>query len=282
MNSKNKPSTQRARPPATLSRQVRRRASARLRRGPVHLFDYWDEIKSKLRAASSVALFLDLDGTLAPLRKDPNEVTLDASTRQLLRRLTQHRCVTVVFISGRRRPDLLQRIRVPGAVYLGLHGLDRSGQALDPPTALLRAKRLLAARLKDVAGIRIEDKNLCFTVHYRGALSRNVRQARSVLGVVLAPFGSAIQVLKGKKVWEILPAEARGKGAAAQEVLAKMAGNVLPVYVGDDTTDESAFAALIRGVTVRVGRSEATRARYRLRNPAEVKQFLSKLEAEIQ
>jgi trehalose-phosphatase len=145
---------------------------------------------------------------------------------------------------------------------------------------VLQAKRLLAARLKDVAGIRIEDKNLCFTVHYRGVSSRNVGRARAILGAVLAPFGSAIRMLEGKKVWEILPTEAGGKGVAVQDALAKLHSRVLPIYIGDDVTDEYAFAALPQGLTVRVGRPGRTKARYWLRNPSEVKEFLARLNAE--
>jgi trehalose-phosphatase len=72
-----------------------------------------------------------------------------------------------------------------------------------------------------------------------------------------------------------------GKGAAAEEFLAQWETPALPIYMGDDTTDESAFAALRAGITVRVGVTRRTRARFRLRDPREVWDFLRRLAKEV-
>lgn len=79
----------------------------------------------------------------------------------------------------------------------------------------------------------------------------------------------------------MLPRDIPGKGQAVREVLEKLPAGTFPIYVGDDASDESAFAALPHGLTIRVGMICFTRAMYRLRNPAEVRLFLEKLEAEI-
>ncbi len=97
----------------------------------------------------------------------------------------------------------------------------------------------------------------------------------------LKPFTAELRLLRGKKVWEILPRELEGKGAAVRATLAQFPDSVLPVYVGDDTADESAFAVLRHGLTVRVGTNQTTRARFRLRNPKEVVGFLRQLEATV-
>ena len=84
-----------------------------------------------------------------------------------------------------------------------------------------------------------------------------------------------------QRVTEVLPREIKGKGAAVRALLAEFPRPVLSIYVGDDTSDESAFQALPQGVTVRVGRPRRTNARFELRNPEEVCIFLQRVEAEI-
>jgi trehalose-6-phosphatase len=82
-------------------------------------------------------------------------------------------------------------------------------------------------------------------------------------------------------VWEILPHQIDGKGSAIRALLSQEPPSTLPIIVGDDQTDERAFAVLPRGLTVRVGKNLRTRARYLLRDPEEVNVFLQKLEVEI-
>jgi trehalose-phosphatase len=127
----------------------------------------------------------------------------------------------------------------------------------------------------------VENKKLSFVVHYRGARPGAVRRAEAVLGEELERFRPQLNQLAGKKTWEILPREIEGKGSAVRSLLADFSGPVLPIYVGDDTTDEPAFGVLRQGLTVCVGPARPTRARFFLRNPVEVTSFLEKLEAEI-
>jgi trehalose-phosphatase len=178
--------------------------------------------------------------------------------------------------------DLRRRARIAGVRYLGLHGWERKGRPQRAaPEFLVRLKRLVGTLLGPLPGIRMEDKGFGFVVHYRGARAASVRRARVLLGECLRPFHGQFRLLKGKKVWEILPVEVAGKGAAAGEVLAELDRSPLPIYVGDDTTDEAAFEALRAGITIRVGPARRTRARYRLRSPREVWDFLARLEEEI-
>ncbi len=166
---------------------------------------------------------------------------------------------------------------------MGLHGNQRrgTGKKHTVPPALVRAKAAAFRRLDAMAGIRVEDKGLSFAVHYRGATAGTVKNARAAMDDLLRPFDGKLRVLNGKRVWEVLPVGIGTKGAAARALLADLGISSLPVYVGDDTTDETAFQALREGITVRVGPARRTQAAYRLRDPHEVREFLEKLEEGI-
>ena len=88
-------------------------------------------------------------------------------------------------------------------------------------------------------------------------------------------------MVRGHKVWEIASASNRRKRSGGPALLSKLPQPTLAIFVGDDATDESAFRALPRGLTIRVGKHPRTKARFLLQNPEEVKMFLLKLEAEI-
>jgi trehalose 6-phosphate phosphatase len=260
----------------------RRMAVTRDRVG--HLFDCWPRIARRIKSAGHLTLFLDFDGTLARLRPRPEDVLpLDLPTRGLLQRLASRRRVVVYVISGRRFSDLKSLVQVPRIRLLGLYGWEGRGV---PPMGkerelVQRAKRLLAARLAEMTRIWLEDKNLGVAVHYRGALPAEVRAARSVVRGVLQHFKPQLRLLEGKKVWELSPTAVGGKGFAVLRLLGKRHGPTLPIFVGDDATDESAFAALPRAITVHVGSTRRTQARFCLRNPGEVFEFLQRLEEEI-
>ncbi|HEV2021253.1 MAG TPA: trehalose-phosphatase [Terriglobales bacterium] len=251
---------------------------------PQSLFDHWATVRRRLRAARHLAVFLDFDGSLVPLRARPEEVWLDDSGQRLLQRLARHPRVTLVLISGRRRADLRRRVNVPGARYLGLHGWEHGdGASARPGTRRLMrlARRMLAERLRGLPGIWIEDKGPVFVVHYRGASVSTARRARPIVRETLEWLQPDLRVLAGRKVWEVLPRELGGKGVAVCRLLEELPRPTLSIFIGDDVSDERAFAALRGELTVRVGRPRRTRAHFRLRNPIEVRSFLEKLEMEM-
>lgn len=257
----------------------RRRAA---RCSPRYLFDAWGRVSARLRAAKHVVLFLDFDGTLAPFEADPQGVWLDAETRRLLDKLARR--LKVFVISGRRRSDLRRRVKVSGVEYLGLYGWEgpkagwihsRNGKLADG------ARRLAEARLQRLPGIRIEDKGPLFTVHYRGAPPRAVRQAKVAIRKILEPRKPGLRLMTNKRAWEILPEDFKDKGAAVELLMRDSPPGALAVYFGDDGPDEAAFRVLQGGVTVRVGKRSLTAARFYVRNSAEVKRILGKLEEAI-
>lgn len=226
---------------------------------------------------------MDFDGTLVPLTGDPNAVSLDPLARQVLSRLARHRGSRVYIMSGRRLADLRRRVRIPGVRLLGLHGWERRGATLPPAQKrLMRQARLwLAERLPALPGIAVEDKGYALAVHYRGATLPAARVARQVMVVARDHFRPGLRLLKGRKIWELLPRAIVGKGRATLGLLEGLPADTLPIFIGDDTSDESAFAVLRHGLAVHVGGNTKTKAAFCLRDPGEVREFLERLEAVI-
>jgi trehalose 6-phosphate phosphatase len=251
--------------------------------GTQHLFDCWACVAERVRSAEYLALFLDFDGTLVPFRVRPQAVSLSGSTRRVLRRLVRYPQVRLFVLSGRRRADVQNRVRVAGIVYLGMHGWEATAVAPEAlaPWLLRQAKRQLQHDLAGLRGVWIEQKGAIFAVHCRGATERAARRAGAVVRQVMKHFKPYLRVLWGNHVSEVIPPELEGKGAKVRTLLREMPPTTLPIYLGDDTTDESAFAALRNGITVCVGARQPTKARFALHGPQEVRRFLEKVEREL-
>ena len=261
------------------------RGAVQKRRLPRYVFQVWPGIIARLKAAEHRALLLDFDGTLANLRRRPVDVRLSTRTRDALARLLRHRDLYVAIVSGRRVRDLHARVGTKGIHYFGLYGFEWPGKPLrlskSAKPALRLAKRDARSLLAHCPGVWIEDKGLSFAVHYRGARPEVARVARESLLALLASWSHVFHVFNGDNVWEVLPREIPGKDVAVKTILKKLPRGSLMIYVGNDATDEAAFAVLVDQITVRVGKRHGTQARFFLRTPADVLQFLERLEREI-
>jgi trehalose 6-phosphate phosphatase len=245
------------------------------------VFDCWAGITARIQSAGSVALFLDFDGTLAHIQSVPEEAYLNPSTRLAITRLVANPRVRVWVISGRIRDDVRGRTRVPGVTYLGLHGWEGRSPTvlrLETKREFECAKLSLTESVGPLRGIRIEDKGAAFAVHYRQAAENESSVARNEMLAAMVSLNGGFRLLNGNKVWEILPREVGDKGSAVRRELSRFEPRALPIYLGDDVTDESAFLALPEGLTIRVGRQALTKGQFQLRDPNEVRLFLEKLE----
>lgn len=250
---------------------------------PHPLFASWPQVVKRLRAADHWALFLDFDGTLVPIMDDPSGARLEPSVNRVLHQLARHPGTSVYIMSGRRLGDLRQRIKIPRVNLLGLHGWEKRGAKLPPDQkrTLRKAKVWLSQWLPVLRGIKVEDKAHALAVHCRGASPAETRVARQVMLVASEHFHPDLHLLKGKRIWELLPRAIAGKGSATQRLLAKLPPGTLPIFIGDDTSDESAFAILHQGLAVHVGTRTRTKAPFCLRDPGEVREFLERFAAVI-
>jgi trehalose 6-phosphate phosphatase len=245
------------------------------------LFACWSELAARLAASRTIALFLDFDGTLAAIQPRPELAYIPPSIRPSLAALARSKRFRVWVISARRRSDIRARVRVPAVRYLGLYGWER-GLSLPPrPGAITGVKQALADVLPPLPAVWIEDKEYTLAVHYRGAPD----EVRSIVVEsvyrALEPWRDHLRISPGKCVLEVVPRRLADKGSALRRELAALPARALALYVGDDLSDEAAFAALPGVVGIRVGGPERTRARYRLDGSEQVRHFLERLRTEL-
>lgn len=259
---------------------------------PHALWTRWPSIRRRLGAADRLALFLDYDGTLAPIAGHPAQARLPEGVRVLLRRLAGEPGVMVSLVSGRSLRSLRRMVRVRGVYYVGNHGLEARGPSLrfvHPRAAVSRARmrRIAPALRRAVASIRgawVEDKELTLSLHYRRVAPSRVPALRRAFDDVVRPAvrRKQVRVTPGRRVLDVRPPGRWTKGSIVTWLLARLAarggaGRILPLYVGDDVTDEDAFRTLRgRGMTIAVAPvASDTRAAYRVRGPSDVRRFLT-------
>ncbi len=221
--------------------------------------------------ADDPLFFLDYDGTLAPIVDDPAEAHPHPDVPMLLERLEA--CYPLWIITGRHLRDVSAFLSLPLKGF-GLHGAQEGtlGGAVESlmPDAARRAAAQMREQVPMLEGLRVEDKEHAFAVHYRGAADAEAARAR--LEEWAAACSEDLEAIWGKAVVELRPA-ALNKGTAVRRIAGEHPGRT-PVYLGDDVTDEDAFEALgPDAVTVKVGPGD-TAARYRLDGPEDVVAYL--------
>jgi trehalose 6-phosphate phosphatase len=248
------------------------------------LFDCWGKVSERIRAAIQIRVFLDFDGTLVRYYDRPEDVKLSGDCRRILERLSRHRRVRLAIVSGRRNAALRKYVRVPGLRLLGLFGWEKTGRAALPRKtkgALVGLRAVLAPLAASFPGIHLEDKGVSYAVHFREAPPDAQRRVRARIRGLVARLRPDFRLIQSDFACDIVPRQVQGKGAAMRDFIRRSRAPFLPIYIGDDLTDEPAFMALRRGITVRVGPVSRTKARFRLKNSEEVCTFLERLEGEL-
>ncbi|HEY7590173.1 MAG TPA: trehalose-phosphatase [Candidatus Limnocylindrales bacterium] len=214
----------------------------------------------------------DFDGTLAPISPDPMGAAIEPIARRAIRRLARLAAerperVVVVLLSGRTAEDLAGRVRIGGVGYLGNHGVEtgrlgRAGRAVGrarltvevdpdlerwvaPATAVGDA---VASRLGNPDWLFVERKGSSVAFHFRAA--RDVDAARlAVLEAIesaeRAAGGTGLARLEGRRIVELRPEIAGGKGSAVERLIARVGPGAV-LAMGDDRSDAEAFAIVAR------------------------------------
>lgn len=247
-------------------------------------------VLEQLESALRLFCFLDYDGTLAPIAATPGDAYPLDNVPEMLIALSDLPDIDVAIVTGRALSDLRELLDVPGLYYVGTHGLEvrlPNGELIQAGgVALIRSllpslKRRLQEALAERPGILIEDKGAALACHFRLASPADASLARQVVNDLVRDYrrrGTALDTLNGHAVVEIRPLGIN-KGKTASALLAQYGSGALPIYVGDDRTDEDAFRLLPGdAITIRVGSpGEPTAARHRLAGPEQVLLFLEEV-----
>lgn len=233
------------------------------------------------------AVFLDYDGTLAPIVSHPGDARLAESARAALTALASR--VPVAIVSGRDRDDVADMVGLEGIHYAGSHGFDISGpdglreeRGGDYRDSVSRAAAELKDRLGEIEGVWVEGKKYAAAVHFRQASPDAAEEIHRAVRHVASRHDD-LRVSGGKKIFELRPDLDWDKGRAVVWLLGVMGldrPDVVPVYLGDDETDEDVFRAFEprEGIGIVVGTDHRlTLADYSLTDPDEVTDFLHHL-----
>ncbi len=235
-----------------------------------------------------MAIFLDYDGTLTPIVEDPQQAFLSDEMRDTVRGLSK--LCTVAVVSGRDLRDVRGLVGIEEIFYAGSHGYEIAGpeerhveyqQSADVLPTLDRAEQALHDCVDGISGAIVERKRFSIAVHYRKVKDPDIEMVEEAVDGVLSQY-EGLRKSSGKKIFELHPDIDWNKGKAVRwllETLGMSHAQVLPIYIGDDTTDEDAFRVLRdRGIGIFVGGgSRSTAARYTLRDQDEVQGFLTAL-----
>jgi trehalose 6-phosphate phosphatase len=244
-------------------------------------FNIWSTIVPKLRSASGIAVFLDYDGTLTPIRRNPSAAILDPQAQDILQQMVQLPDVQVVIVTGRSMQDIRRLVPVDKIEFAANHGFHiyQKGHEWIHPLAvtgiqeLTKLHTILCTALAKFPKASVENKQMTLSIHYRNVASQNVRSLGSLVIKTVLSFDPTLRMTRGKKVLEIRPQIDWGKGHAVLKILNenKTHRKQIPLFIGDDTTDEDVFRALrLGGITIRVGRKTTSLAKYYVKDVEEV------------
>ncbi|KAK6936711.1 Trehalose-phosphatase [Dillenia turbinata] len=257
-----------------------------------------------------IAIFLDYDGTLSPIVADPDRAFMPEKMRSAVNDVASQ--FPTAIISGRSLDKLFEFVRLTNVCYAGSHGMDimaptrlknsyntkfkteavdiKANEAVhfQPAQEFLPAIQEVLCKLEEetkmIPGVMIEDNKFCISVHFRQVQEEDYTRLEEKVKAILEDY-SLLQLTNGKKVMEIRPSIKWDKGHALEYLLEFLGfGNfndVLPIYIGDDQTDEDAFKVIQsrgQGYSILVSSiPKYTGASYSLHDPMEVLSFLLRL-----
>jgi trehalose 6-phosphate phosphatase len=222
-------------------------------------------------------LGFDFDGTLVPLEEDPQAVCLPVETKLLLQKLSS--IYSVAVISGRSLSDVSNRVGIESVRYVGNHGAEGGGtpsQIQEESRAWVRTwirqwdEQVLKFAIDP--SVRLEDKGLSLSVHYRQAVKSEEQRVK--IYQLLKGLSPTPRIGRGHEVWNLVHPAAPHKGHALLTLMQEFPTETA-LYFGDDQTDEDVFSlGLPQIVGVRIGQADASSALLALDSPSAVVQVM--------
>ncbi|KAK6935217.1 Trehalose-phosphatase, partial [Dillenia turbinata] len=257
-----------------------------------------------------IAIFLDYDGTLSPIVDDPDRAFMPKPMRAAVRDVAKY--FPTAIISGRSRDKVYELVGLTELYYAGSHGMDimcpvshamsndhqscikstnQQGKEVNlfqPASEFLpmidEVFRTLVENTKDIKGARVENHKFCASVHYRNVHEKSWPTIAQIVHDILKDY-PRLRLTHGRKVLEVRPVIDWNKGKAVEFLLESLGlsnrDDVVPLYIGDDSSDEDAFKVLRernQGYGILVSSlPKETKAFYSLKDPQEVMEFLNSL-----
>lgn len=257
-----------------------------------------------------IAVFLDYDGTLSPIVDQPDRAIMSDAMRSAVRNVAK--CFPTAIISGRSRDMVYKLVGLTELYYAGSHGMDIMGplshtesdghpnyirstdqegkelKLFQPAREFIpmidEVFKTLVENTKDIKGAKVDNHKFCASVHYRNVEEKNWPTVAQCVHDILKDY-PRLRLTHGRKVLEIRPVIDWNKGKAVEFLLESLGlgdrDDVLPIYIGDDQTDEDAFKVLRegnRGFGILVSSvPKESNAFYSVRDPSEVMKFLKAL-----
>lgn len=241
-----------------------------------------------LAATRGLSLFLDYDGTLAPIVTDPARAIPVAEVPATIDLLVSSKArIVVAIVTGRRIDEVRKLLGLQSpALFSGVHGMEFTGRqgknefiapALACRPSLARVRRWLQRNVPPERGFRIEDKVVAVGLHCREADPVESRTLGKKFAAFVERETPDLKLLHLKMLLEAVP-RAAGKGRAVKRLTRRIRKSYVTVYFGDDTTDEDAFGALgDQDIGILVGAKRPSLARYRVAGPRAVARELESL-----
>ena len=248
-----------------------------------HDQDFWQIVIE----SPEIFVFLDFDGTLAEIAPTPADVFFSEPRQRWLNDFHSLPGCSVGIVSGRPINELKRLVGLDQIFYIGCHGLEWAAPegTFNRPWSnrviidtLRSLREELCRALAGADGIIVEDKGIALALHFRRADGDTALLARQEFVRAVHKYqqqGVKLELLAGKDVIEVKPT-GMTKADAVTQILANYASTALPIYIGDDRSDEAAFAAIAeKGMAILVDEKPRKSAAARfLKNPTEVYLFL--------